>query len=53
MLKLTSDENGGTTDIVTGMPREDVNKCLTTNGWELLVKLMFRIGFAGPFRILQ
>jgi len=52
--QLTSDVYGGTTDIVTGMPREDVVKtCLTTIGCGLFAMLMFRIGFGGPFRILK
>lgn len=50
-LSLTSDVYGGPTDIVTGMPREDANTCLTTRGCELLVIFMFLIGF-GPFRKL-
>lgn len=50
-LILTSDVYGGPTDIVTGMPREDANTCLTTRGCELLVIFMFLIGL-GPFRKL-
>jgi len=50
-LLLTSDVYGGPTDIVTGMPREDANTCLTTRGCELLVIFMFLIGL-GPFRKL-
>jgi len=47
-LLLTSDVYGGPTEIVTGMPWEDENTCLTTRGCELLVIFMFLIGL-GPF----
>lgn len=52
--QLTPDAYDGKTDMVTGMPRDDANTCLTTTGCGTLGTFILRMDFVGgKFRMLK